>query len=306
MAFDMKDLNRCVVAITAVNLDTNVYAGFNRQVGQIAIHANMQPGGHVSIPCVGEQWMVEKISGAWFLHTKTDWADERTTAIPREEGLDVLGTMNGPTHITGTSVNLPEEVTLGGHRVRLNPTTGVMETYNGTTWVPVVPAPAPYVPPPAETRDVPAIFYHTALSVSPTGTYVTLPFAFYDGNTAYTANGSGIIVLPYTGWYAASVFVRANNWSGASPAFDSTTGGFVNVDMERQDSGGANPLKLTGVLDPKVGAFVPGYSLNTEGFQGTAGQLVRIKVAQGATNNATLNFTTGSACRLVIRWMRGL
>lgn len=120
---DPQQVQRAVVSITAINLDTNTYTGWSKTLGTVAIRSQIMPGGHISIPARGEQWLIERISGRWVLSSKTDFLDERVTAIPNEEGLDVLGTMNGPTYVTGSRVVLPQSVTLSGVELRVNPDT---------------------------------------------------------------------------------------------------------------------------------------------------------------------------------------
>lgn len=308
MPFDPnQQLNRCLAAITAINLDTNTYAGYSKQVGQIEIRSAIQPGGHLTIPAVGEQWMLQKVSGVWYLQDKTDWLDARVSAIPNEEGLDVFGTMNGPTYLTGSRVELPSEVVLGGHRIRLNPATNVMETHDGSTWIPVVPAPAPYVPPAAETRDEPTIFRISgATSVPPSGAFTQIPLSRIDGNDDYTADGAGRVVLPYTGWYAVGAQVSASTWSGGSPAFDASTSGWVTAVVDRYDAGVVNQLRLARNVEPKVGSTPPMYSFANPAFKGTAGQLVGLRVAEYTSNNSTLNFVTADQTQVTLRWFREL
>ncbi|QGJ94911.1 minor tail protein [Gordonia phage Stormageddon] len=129
---------RAMVAITDINLDTNSYSGYNPQMGTLSVRASMQPGGHISIPAVGEQWLVENLAGQWVLVSKTDWLDERVTAIPNQEGMDVIGSMNGPTYITGSRVELPQTVWLSGVELRVHPDTHMLQYRSGETWVNMV------------------------------------------------------------------------------------------------------------------------------------------------------------------------
>lgn len=309
MAFPPEDQyspSRCLVAIHAINLDTNTYGGYNPQMGMLPIRSMVQPGGHVTIPAVGEQWMVEKVAGEWVLYAKTDWNDARIAAIPNEEGLDVVGTMNGPTHLTGSSVTisgdpvtLPSEVALGTHKLRLDPDTGELQTWNGTAWVSTIPDPV------AETRDIPAIFrIGTNTGTTNNAAYTTLPLVFQEGNTAYTVDGSGRIVLPYDGWYAVSALLRPSQWS---PAPDSTTTGWVQTNLARIVASPASTVDLDTANDPKVGGAAPIFSLSNAGFSGAVGNVVaaRVAISTSMAGQSLLYITTGSSI-VTVRWLRGL
>lgn len=124
-----------IVAITHVNLDSNTYAGYHPQIGTFEIKSMVQPGGHITIPSVGEQWIVERLGNSWFLKSKTDWNDSRVTDFPNEEGMDVLGSGNGPTYLTGARVVLPQTVWLSGVEIRVNPDTYRIQYKDASGWV---------------------------------------------------------------------------------------------------------------------------------------------------------------------------
>ena len=309
MAFPPEDQyspSRCLVAIHAINLDTNTYGGYNPQMGMLPIRSMVQPGGHVTIPAVGEQWMVEKVAGEWVLYAKTDWNDARIAAIPNEEGLDVVGTMNGPTHLTGSSVTisgdpvtLPSEVALGTHKLRLDPDTGELQTWNGTAWVSTIPDPV------AETRDIPAIFrISTNTGVANTATYVTLPLVLQEGNNDYTVDGSGRIVLPYDGWYEVSALIRPSQWS---PAPDSATTGWVQVNLARIVASPASTVDLATDNDTKIVSAVSIFSLGNAGFSGVAGNVLAARVAVNTSlSGQSLLYVTNGSSIVTVRWLRGL
>lgn len=311
MAFPPEDQyspSRCLVAIHAINLDTNTYGGYNPQMGMLPIRSMVQPGGHVTIPAVGEQWMVEKVAGEWVLYAKTDWNDARIAAIPNQEGLDVVGTMNGPTHLTGSTVTisgdpvtLPSEVTLGTYKLRLNPTTGALEKEVGGGWVSVIPTES------AETRDVPAVFkLGTDTGVANNGTYVTLPLVRAEGNSDYALDGTGRIILPYAGWYSVSALVRAATWSPALA--ESTTTGWVSTKIERVIASPASTNDMAMEVDVKVGGTPPIMNPSNTGLSAPApGTILALRVANNTTQSGqSLLYTTANTVSVSVRWLRGL
>ena len=307
------NISNALVAITAINLDSNTYVGYHQQLGQIAIMSSLQPGGHISIPAVGEQWMVKKISGNWYLDTKTDWSDERTVAIPREEGLDVLGTMNGPTHllgknvgikgdsvaitgdevtVSGSPVTMPEEVTLGKKRLRVNPSTGAVEVHDGTNWVNVIPEAQ------SDSRLVPAVF-KLAQNISTAGAQTTVPMVRLDGNTAYTVTGDGRIILPYTGWYAVSALMRPSTWT-ANP--DS---GWIQSLLTYTNNAASTTANIAEVIEPKVGAVTPTHNPNCQAFKCyNINDWLTMRTAHSVTpSGISLNWTLSNNVNISIRWV---
>ena len=275
------NISNALVAITAINLDSNTYVGYHQQLGQIAIMSSLQPGGHISIPAVGEQWMVKKISGNWYLDTKTDWSDERTVAITGDE-----------VTVSGSPVTMPEEVTLGKKRLRVNPSTGAVEVHDGTNWVNVIPEAQ------SDSRLVPAVF-KLAQNISTAGAQTTVPMVRLDGNTAYTVTGDGRIILPYTGWYAVSALMRPSTWT-ANP--DS---GWIQSLLTYTNNAASTTANIAEVIEPKVGAVTPTHNPNCQAFKCyNINDWLTMRTAHSVTpSGISLNWTLSNNVNISIRWV---
>lgn len=105
---------RMLVAIREINLADNTYIGWNGNTGSVLVYGSVSPGGLRSVPALGEQWLVQKYGGTWFLDDRTNWQDPKFE-LPASEGLTVVGG-SGETHVIGERVDLPAETYIGGTR----------------------------------------------------------------------------------------------------------------------------------------------------------------------------------------------
>ena len=136
MAFVPNDAPQAmVVNITAIELTTLAFTGYNPATGSVPIAATLMPGAVFVIPAVGEQWLVEKVSGRWFLKAKTPFQDQRQMLEPREGMTAVGGT--GPTHVVGSEVHLPVSVFLGDWELRIEPSSGALQVNVDGNWTTV-------------------------------------------------------------------------------------------------------------------------------------------------------------------------
>lgn len=128
---------RMVVIIRGVDLSAGVYSGWNRVSGTVPVFTRNLPGNILSVPAIGEQWVVARVGSQWVLEDKTDFQDSKTS-IPKAEGMTVVGG-TGPTYLVGSDVELPPSVYLGDWELRLEPSTGALQVRQrgSTEWTAV-------------------------------------------------------------------------------------------------------------------------------------------------------------------------
>lgn len=101
-SFGINGVDRAIVSITYVDLDTPRYRGFNRDMGSFPILPNLLPAGVWVVPAVGEQWQVRRVGDSWFLDARVAFQDPRMN-LREKEGTTGIGS-SGPTYIVGSGV----------------------------------------------------------------------------------------------------------------------------------------------------------------------------------------------------------
>jgi hypothetical protein len=134
-------LSQQVVQIASVDPVGLTAVGYTRQKSTVNINLQYHVGSVHIIPCVGEQWILKKVSANWGLERKLSKNDNTLANVADYpvEGLTQIGSSgvgSGPTIIEGS------QTTINSNRLQLGPSTlyrdnsGVLEssTDGGTTW----------------------------------------------------------------------------------------------------------------------------------------------------------------------------
>ena len=95
-------LTRQVVSIDSVNTERWVATGLTRYQSRITISLDIMWGGNLTVPSLGDQWVVEKVLGVFVLVARVGFQDERRL-LKLQPGDTVVGA-RGTTHLFGSEV----------------------------------------------------------------------------------------------------------------------------------------------------------------------------------------------------------
>lgn len=95
-------VDRAIVAVTYVDVDTPQIKVFSRAMGSFPVLPTLLPSGIWVLPAVGEQWLVRKIDHSWYLDSRIAFQDPKMN-LREQEGTTGIGS-SGPTYVIGSEV----------------------------------------------------------------------------------------------------------------------------------------------------------------------------------------------------------
>lgn len=95
-------VDRALVSVTYVDVDTPVIKVFGRTMGSFPVQATLLPAGVWVLPAVGEQWMVRRLNSTWYLESRVAFQDPKMN-LRDKEGTTAVGS-SGPTYVVGSEI----------------------------------------------------------------------------------------------------------------------------------------------------------------------------------------------------------
>lgn len=132
--------NRSIIeaGIDSVDVANLQASAYSKKSGIITIDLSHYVGAIQVIPSPGEQWRVQMVRGAYYLHSRLPFNDANQVSITPTMGQHVIGSGEGPVELSGTQVNIDAPaMRLGNTLYRDHEGQLQYSTDDGSSWLAV-------------------------------------------------------------------------------------------------------------------------------------------------------------------------